>query len=112
MSQSNRTSSIILAALTTAVLALSMSAVAGHGPASKRNSVKAGAELFQKNCMGCHGANAAGGKFAPKLAGTKMSEKKFVTVVTNGKDRKMPKFGGKLKPAEIKSIYAYVKSLK
>lgn len=102
----------LVAPLSCAVFALSVLAAAGHGPSSKNSQIKAGAALFQKNCMMCHGANAKGGKFAPKLAGIKASNAKIIKTVTNGKPPKMPKFGSRLKTAEIKSIIAYLKSLK
>src|SRR5579863_2005396 len=101
---------IALAVVSATVFVCSLSPLrvsAGPGGASKAAKaklVKAGKELFTKNCMVCHGANAKGTKTAPKLAGTKASDARITKMVTNGKPGQMPAFGGKLKPADIKAL--------
>ena len=86
---------------------------AGPGPtAAKAKLVKAGAELFKKNCLLCHGENAKGTKMAPKLQGITLSDAALTKKITNGKAGQMPAFGGKLKPDDFKALIAYLRSLK
>ena len=69
--------------------------------------------VFQNNCAKCHG-KSAGGRF---MAGPSLVSEKVTSaaadglrdVITNGKGR-MPKFSGKLSPAEIDTLVQQIKS--
>jgi mono/diheme cytochrome c family protein len=69
--------------------------------------------VFQNNCGKCHG-KSAGGRF---MAGPSLVSEKVTSaaadglrdVITNGKGR-MPKFSGKLSPAEIDTLVQQIKS--
>ncbi len=76
--------------------------------------------LFKAKCAMCHGADAAGktamgGKFnipdlrAPEIQ--KKSKAELGASITKGKN-KMPAFEGKLSPAEIDGLAAYIHQLK
>lgn len=75
-----------------------------------------GKDLYKNNCARCHGDDGTGGKgpnltTEKKQAKWKDSDEKLVGKITKGTFG-MPAFGKKLKPEEIKSIAAYVRSLK
>ena len=84
-------------------------------PARADGDVTAGAGIFSANCAACH----AGGKNVVNPAKTlkkedlekydMLSEEAIVTQVTNGKAA-MPAFKGRLKPAQIENVAAYVVS--
>jgi mono/diheme cytochrome c family protein len=70
-------------------------------------------------CAACHGPDGAGatpaGKalkisdfHSPDMA--KETDAQLTDIITNGKN-KMPKYGDKLKPAEITELVAYVRAL-
>jgi cytochrome c553 len=69
-----------------------------------------GQPVFVQHCAGCHGANAEG-KVGPALKGTSHREAEIQRFVTDGIPPKMPAFAGKLQPAQITAVAAYVKSL-
>lgn len=77
----------------------------------------AAADLFKAKCAMCHGPDGAksmpgmGVKpiNTPEVA--KMSDADLATAISNGKG-KMPAFKGKLTDDQIKSLAAYVKTLK
>ncbi len=72
------------------------------------------AALYKAKCAMCHGADGA------KAAGHDLSSADFqkqtdaaiTAVITDGKPPKMPKYGDKLKPEEIKGLVAYIRTLK
>jgi len=69
--------------------------------------------VFQKNCAKCHGKTAEG-RFmgGPSLVSEKarsMPTDDLRQIITNGKHR-MPKFDGKLAPAEIDALVDQIKS--
>jgi len=78
-----------------------------------------GAALYKQKCAACHGADGAGqtgmGK-SMKLRDLgsadvqKQSDAELTTIIAKGKN-KMPAFEAKLKPEEIKSLVAYIRSL-
>ena len=77
-----------------------------------------GAAIFKsKGCVGCHGAD--GKKELPALGVKplvspeiqKQSEAELIAAVSQGKN-KMPAFGSKLTPEEIKAVVGFVRSLK
>lgn len=87
-------------------------------PAAARSDDKSAATYKQK-CVACHGpdgkAETPTGK-ALKVRSfsspetVKMSDDELAGIITNGKE-KMPKYGASLKPDEIKSLVAYIRTL-
>jgi cytochrome c6 len=70
--------------------------------------------LYKSKCAMCHGADGkktAGHDFT-SAAVQKESDADLEAVITNGKPPKMPKYGDKLKPEEIKGLVAYIRTLK
>ncbi len=70
--------------------------------------------LYKSKCAMCHGADgkkAAGHDFQSAEV-QKESDADLAAVITNGKAPKMPKYGDKLKPEEIKVLVAYIRTLK
>ena len=74
------------------------------------------ADLFKSKCAMCHGPDGKG-----KMAGTKdlgsaevqkASDADLTATITKGKPPKMPAYDGKLTADQIKSLVAYVRSLK
>jgi cytochrome c6 len=72
------------------------------------------ADLYKSKCAMCHGADgkkAAGHDFSSADVQSK-SDADLTAVIADGKAPKMPKFGDKLKPEEIKGLVAYIRTLK
>jgi cytochrome c6 len=78
-----------------------------------------GADLFKSKCAMCHGPDGTGSKMGKTMGAhdfttaevQKMSDAELTETITNGKN-KMPKYGDKLKPEEIKGLVAYIRTLK
>jgi cytochrome c6 len=72
------------------------------------------AALYKSKCAMCHGADgakAAGHDFSG-AAVQKESDADLTAIITDGKPPKMPKYGDKLKPEEIKGLVDYIRTLK
>ncbi|MCE9650098.1 MAG: cytochrome-c oxidase, cbb3-type subunit III [Parvibaculum sp.] len=76
-----------------------------------------GAEVFAKNCVACHGADAKGNRSlgAPDLTDAIWlyggDKKAIVETVSHGRGGVMPAWGGRLQPGTIKELALYVHSL-
>ena len=70
-----------------------------------------GRTLFLKNCAHCHGATAHGDD-GPDLHDLGLTDDWIVNRIRKGKAGEMTAFAGKLQPAEIAALFAYVQSLK
>ena len=76
-----------------------------------------GATIFKTKCAGCHGADgskviaAMGVKPVNTPEVKKMGAAGVANIVTKGQGR-MPAFGSKLSPEEVKAVSAYVLTLK
>ena len=70
--------------------------------------------LYKSKCAMCHGADGkkAAGHDLSSAAVQKGSDADLEAVIANGKAPKMPKYGDKLKPEEIKGLVAYIRTLK
>jgi len=69
--------------------------------------------LFAARCAGCHGADAKGG-YGPDLTGDYKFGKTSDDIkasITNGREGKMPKFGGQLSEDEIEALANYLLKL-
>jgi mono/diheme cytochrome c family protein len=71
----------------------------------------AGRTLFLKNCAHCHGADAHGDE-GPDLHNLDLSDEWIGNRIRNGKKGQMTAFAGKLQPAEISALVAYLHTLK
>jgi mono/diheme cytochrome c family protein len=87
-------------------------AAAVSGTAGASNTiVTPGRALFLKNCAHCHGADGHGDD-GPDLHGLDDSDEWIANRIRKGKAGQMTAFAGKLQPAEIAALVAYVQSLK
>jgi mono/diheme cytochrome c family protein len=70
-----------------------------------------GRTLFLRNCAHCHGATAQGDD-GPDLHDLGLTDAWIANRIRKGKAGQMTAFAGKLQPAEIAALVAYVQSLK
>jgi cytochrome c6 len=77
------------------------------------------AKLFKTNCVQCHSANGSGDTAAGKAFHAKdlrsaevqkQTDEELTEVITKGKG-KMPAFGAKIKPDDVKNLVAYLRAL-
>lgn len=76
-------------------------------------TVRQGREIFQANCIPCHGANAGGTLLAPNLTDGfwlhgGQPEQVYHTVTEGVRDRGMQAWGPVLGPERIQSVVAYL----
>jgi mono/diheme cytochrome c family protein len=92
-----------------AVVALVMMCVSATGEESfAPEQVRAGAEIFERNCAPCHGPQMRDPESAFDLRKFPHNQHdRFVTSVTRGKNQ-MPPWGDMLKSDEIEALWAYV----
>jgi mono/diheme cytochrome c family protein len=83
---------------------------ATNTPSAKTVAIS-GRTLFLRNCAHCHGADAHGDE-GPDLHDIGWTDKEIATRIRKGKAGQMTAFAGKLQPAEIDALVAYVESLK
>jgi mono/diheme cytochrome c family protein len=78
------------------------------------------ASLFKANCVLCHAADGSGNSATGKALKAKdlrsdevqkESDAALVDAITKGKG-KMPAFGNKIKPDDVKGLVAYIRALK
>lgn len=72
-----------------------------------------GSDLYNSNCLSCHGANGAGSNGGPKINTSEFrnNSAKVQDIVKNGKES-MPGYADSLNATQIKAIGDYVASLK
>ena len=78
-----------------------------------------GADVFKSKCVACHAPDGTGSAVGKKMGAhdfttaevQKMSDGDLTDVITKGKN-KMPAYGEKLKPEEIKALVTYIRTLK
>ena len=77
------------------------------------------ARIFKANCVLCHSANGSGDSTAGKALKAKdlrspevqkQTNAALIEVISKGKE-KMPAFGDKIQPDDIKKLVAYVRTL-
>jgi cytochrome c6 len=80
----------------------------------------AGAAVYKSKCASCHGADGSGNTPAGKslkvrdlrsAAVQKMTDAELIAVTTDGKG-KMPAYGKKLTPEQIKSLVTAIRAMK
>ncbi len=93
-----------LATVLVVILSISVSAHAQGDSAS----------LYKSKCAMCHGADGAKavGHDLSSAEVQKKSDADLIAVITDGKPPKMPKYGDKLKPEEVKGLVDYIRTLK
>ena len=87
------------------------------GPAPDATAAKAGAEIFEDNCVACHGDDGTGDRMqgAPDLTdavwlyGDSLAE--IEKIIHDGPFGVMPAWSGRLSEAEIRSVATYVHQL-
>jgi mono/diheme cytochrome c family protein len=84
---------------------------AGSPPAPQTQQPSVARTLFLRNCAHCHGADAHGDD-GPDLHDIGWTNDQIASRIQKGKAGQMTAFAGKLKPAEIDALMAYVQSLK
>ena len=76
-------------------------------------------KLYKTNCVLCHAADGSGNSPSGKALGAKdlgsaeiqkKTDEELTELINTGKG-KMPAFGKKLKPDDIKQLVAYIRSL-
>jgi mono/diheme cytochrome c family protein len=76
-------------------------------------------KIYKKNCVLCHAADGSGGSPSGKALGAKdlrselvqkETDAELANFITQGKG-KMPAFGKKLKPEDIKQLVAFIRAL-
>jgi mono/diheme cytochrome c family protein len=91
-----------------ALLAASGCACAGAQEAFPPGQIKAGADIYARNCSPCHGARMLEPQGAFDLREFPHdARERFVSSVTRGKNQ-MPPWGDLLKPADVEALWAYV----
>ncbi len=92
-----------------AVAALGMACVAALCQESVApEQIRAGAEIFERNCAPCHGPQMRDPESAFDLRKFPHNQHdRFVNSVTRGKNQ-MPPWGDMLKSDEIEALWAYV----
>lgn len=72
------------------------------------------AATYKSKCAMCHGADGkkAAGHDLSSADVQKKSDADLTAVIADGKAPKMPKYGDKLKPEEIKGLVGYIRTLK
>jgi mono/diheme cytochrome c family protein len=81
------------------------------GAAPPNAGTISGRTLFLRNCAHCHGATAHGDD-GPDLHNLDFTDDWIANRIRKGKAGQMTAFAGKLQPAEIAALVAYVQSLK
>ena len=82
-----------------------------HGAGIPNAAAINGRTLFLRNCAHCHGATAHGDD-GPDLHDLGLTDDWIANRIRKGKAGQMTAFAGKLQPAEIAALVAYVQSLK
>jgi mono/diheme cytochrome c family protein len=92
--------------------------VLAAGAQAKKN--EEGAALFKKTCAMCHGATGTGDSAMGKKLGVrdlssadvqKQTDAQLQEIISKGKG-KMPAYGEKFQPAQVKDLVAYIRELK
>ncbi|MDP4125521.1 MAG: c-type cytochrome [Bacillota bacterium] len=77
---------------------------------SATTTAGSGKDIYDKNCVACHGAGGAGGS-APALNSEKRTQAQVVDVTKKGKGS-MPGYAATLSDTEIQAVSKYVSELK
>lgn len=90
------------------LLAGALALACAPGFAQQPEPLRAGAEIYARNCSACHGARMLDPQGAFDLRKFPRDQReRFVTSVTKGKNQ-MPPWGDVLMPEEIEALWLYV----
>ncbi len=101
-----------------AFIAVTVMAVVAYAPISALAG--AGEDLYKSKCAMCHGADGTGDTAMGKKLNIrnlkspevqKETDAQLTEIITKGKN-KMPEYGSKLKPEEIKQVVAAIRAMK
>ncbi len=96
------------AAIRVAAVSLWCIAAAAQDQNFTAEQLRAGAEIFERNCAPCHGPRMRDPESAFDLRKFPRNQhERFVSSVTRGKNQ-MPPWGDMLKVDEIEALWAYV----
>jgi mono/diheme cytochrome c family protein len=96
------------AAIRVAAVSLWCTAAAAQDQNFTAEQLRAGAEIFERNCAPCHGPRMRDPESAFDLRKFPRNQhERFVSSVTRGKNQ-MPPWGDMLKADEIEALWAYV----
>jgi len=99
---------MVTAAIRVAAVALWCTAAAAQDQGFTPEQLRAGAEIFERNCAPCHGPRMRDPESAFDLRKFPRNQhERFVSSVTRGKNQ-MPPWGDMLKADEIEALWAYV----
>src|SRR5262245_56663175 len=102
----DRGKTALAAGIALAVLAASVPAQSPEP--FRKEQVKLGADIYERNCSPCHGPRMLDSQVPVDLRKFPPDQKeRFMNSVTKGKNQ-MPPWGGLFKPEEIEAIWAYV----
>jgi mono/diheme cytochrome c family protein len=90
-----------------------LSSCSSSTPVPSDPTLAKGQEVFNTNCVACHGANG-GGITGPRLIGIgeRMTEEQEIAKITDGvAGTAMPAWGTRLSADEIAAVAAYTRSL-
>jgi|ERR1039457_6930093 cytochrome c6 len=108
----------VMRLLTVAIIIAFAVAAPSFGQSDNKNANK-GQEIFQEQCVGCHGPDGHAQTDMGKKVGAAdltsdavqhQGDSQLEKVVKNGK-KKMPSFGEKLSDDDIHAVIAYVRQL-
>jgi mono/diheme cytochrome c family protein len=80
---------------------------------AQADAAKQGAEVFSSHgCGYCHENGGRSAGKGPQLMGTSRDDSFILFRVVNGKEGRMPAFGGSITSEQLADIIAYIRSLK
>ena len=85
---------------------------AAQAPPPPADPSATGAQLFASTCGFCHQNGGRAPGRGPKLAGTERPDEFIVNRIRLGKEGAMPAYGRAFSDAQIRSLVAYIRSLK
>lgn len=119
-----------IAAIALMALMMVLANIAANASAAAAGEAQAGAKLFAQHCARCHGSGGKGdgpdlAKIHPdtqpdnwtdKETNAELSDYKIRKIVTGGgsavdMSSKMPAFAGKISPAQIEDLIAFIRTL-
>src|ERR1700728_1568715 len=100
--------------LAASALLLAAMPLIGQGQSVADPSLEQGAQQFQANCAGCHGADGKGGDKGPSIATlpsvVALSEVELIKIVRDGTSAGMPSFE-RLGDGQITAVVRYLRTL-
>jgi cytochrome c6 len=94
------------------VILASISCISFAAITQRNETEKTGKEIFESNCVRCHGTDGTKGKWGAKnLKLSTLSDNEMLTVISDGK-RVMPAWSHSLTRREIELVRDYIKTLR